>query len=915
MGKLLRLQCEQCGGELVKRENGKYNCLYCSAEYEYSDKEEIPSELLMRLNGADEYRRRRCFKDALEMYEGIISDYPDSTRAYWGAFLSDYGIEYVKSGDAYRPICHTLSRFSALDSQYLKDLLKRCDGGERAQYVLRAEQIEHIRSQSYEISRTQPPYDVFVCGGGSRTETELAEELTAALEKNGKRVFVPQKQGAGGGLNAEAYIYPAISSARIMFVAATDAEALADTQSIWQRFIADGDKRIQIIGSVDMRVAPRSLRDRFKTRDIIDSDDGKWLSAALAFADDKPDSEMEVSAADAEAANRRIAEAIAQVERYGARSYEAKSLTEAFVMALSCASGGNSFEAERAVSEQVGKFDPQELALIASLCVELCKMSEAVAAKNLAERNRVVADLNNIASRIRKYAPSLSLKEREVYSAITAPKLLVYLAKCFGVIKDYRRQCYVLDLVDCGRLYETNVINDLIGMMFANGRSEDVRLVLREVPKLDGNYVLLSYLKNYNGEQKQSLLLDIADKLDCDDGIEDDLNYFLSSEPDLGLALAVTSVMTRRGLKLSATAMGGDGALSSIADGAAMRMVLENFGKSKIDGAAVDRLIMTAANGGTEVANEVLRYLRYDAGIADIGARNMQLLINRCGLAGIKARLFDFNIDKKLAEALLIDSLGEGGERRLDTVRILCEYVPLLDIARYERLLLGNDPLKKELMSFLAPKTGKFASYNPVIESYLAGRDDDDDKRAIFAMFGDFPFGERALGMYLAIYPDEYDQTYEHWLDVYLQNYPVHARDIFFEHCDRLIRGYERVLPDILGYVKRMSEESVVRFVCEFKGEQAVKDKLIGTLIGFVEKPHKLTVRCLGAECNLLQAYLLSLRGFAPSSSEVVTVLRKKGMKPDDKIVAYGKKTKFADFVDECDVASAVKTEIKKYLK
>ena len=41
MGKLLRLQCEQCGGELVKRENGKYNCLYCSAEYEYSDKEEI----------------------------------------------------------------------------------------------------------------------------------------------------------------------------------------------------------------------------------------------------------------------------------------------------------------------------------------------------------------------------------------------------------------------------------------------------------------------------------------------------------------------------------------------------------------------------------------------------------------------------------------------------------------------------------------------------------------------------------------------------------------------------------------------------------------------------------------------------------------------------------------------------------
>ena len=123
------------------------------------------------------------------------------------------------------------------------------------------------------------------------------------------------------------------------------------------------------------------------------------------------------------------------------------------------------------------------------------------------------------------------------------------------------------------------------------------------------------------------------------------------------------------------------------------------------------------------------------------------------------------------------------------------------------------------------------------------------------------------------------------------------------------------MLPLIAGYIRIMPEEGVVRFVCEFKGDIKVKDALLISLMRFVAKPKRVEVKMGGVECNLLQAYLLSMTGKGDGSSEAVAYLRKCGLKADEKMLFNGKKTKFADYLGECALSSDVKSEIAKAIK
>ena len=135
----------------------------------------------------------------------------------------------------------------------------------------------------------------------------------------------------------------------------------------------------------------------------------------------------------------------------------------------------------------------------------------------------------------------------------------------------------------------------------------------------------------------------------------------------------------------------------------------------------------------------MLSYLYNVAHVTDIGTHNMYLLMDKCRLSAIKMNLFRFNMDKNLATQLLAQSLKSASPDRLSNVRTLVEYVPSVDISAYERLLLSTDPSKKALLETLAPHTGKFASYSSVIERYLASDcDDDETKREIYALYGDF---------------------------------------------------------------------------------------------------------------------------------------------------------------------------------
>ena len=900
--------CKSCGGTLNQISADTLQCKCCRNKYKAGEEQgkPVPEQLAMQLSQAGNYMALRRYDDAAETYRVITKTYPDEIRAYWGAALAEFGIEYTDGNGSPRPLTNRLSRHSFLDNTAYRKVIEKCGAGEREVYTMKANEIERIRSQTYEISKTQTAYEVFVYGGESANERSASSALKSALEARGRKVFAPDGISPKG-VSAEAYIYPAIESSSVMYIVADSISTLEKSRNVWSRFLALSGKKLQVVhGGLNENEFPSVLRMAFQKREPISSLSANWLNTALAFADGEEKNKP--APQPAPVIDKAYVDEVLQ-KYAGGFTFEAKDLTEVFVMALTCMTAGNTFEAERVISVMQKRYNPGELQLISELCLELAKMTKA----SPAERQQCIANVGNISQSIKRNCPAITLGERNVYSEIGNAKLLAYLAKCFGAIRDYKRQCFVLDLIDCGQLYDTRIINELVNMLFVNNRFDDVIEVMRAVPRLDGDTLLLSFLKNFRGEQKLTLLMGIADKTDCTEKSEDSLNGYLSECTDTGVALAVVSIMTANKLRLNALGLGG--ALSNIGDAYGAKTVVSNLGNGPVDGVTVDKLVTIASNGGAAVAKEILKYLRFGAGVTKIGAYDMQRLINNCNLNSIKNELFAFNMDKKLAETLLIQSIRSNGAERLDNVKVLSEYVPVIDGSAYEGLLLGNDPLKKEFMRILAPKSGKSAKTDEVIEKYLSSRENEYDKREILGFFKDYRLSDRALEIYLNILPSAYGEEYVDRLKDYLEKKPGSARETFVKHYEALIEGYETVLPLIAGYIRIMPEEGVVRFVCEFKGDIKVKDALLISLMRFVAKPKRVEVKMGGVECNLLQAYLLSMTGKGDGNSEAVAYLRKCGLKADEKMLFNGKKTKFADYLGECALSSDVKSEIAKAIK
>lgn len=908
MKKAMRILCPNCGGSTVHMPDGQYQCEYCGTLFQYVEQEDKQSgqqaELLLN---ASTLRQTLRFDEAADVYRIIIKTYPDELRAYWGAFLSEYGIEYVKDANGKsHPICHRISRLSALESRDLRDLFSHCSSEEHERYLCQAEEIERIRQQTYDISCTQEPYDVFICHGDSLKERENAVHLSDSLAAKGNRVFLPSRDIPERTTNQEAYIFAAIESARYMFVIADSLDSVHKTDNSWRRFISDKTKKIQVVHSgLNEQDFPSDLRRTMQRQEPINLSDGDWLKKAVAFADEKKKSKETATAAVDPDFMQQL---LRNIEDRGRPSATASNLTEAFALVLSCLTGGNIYDAERAINEQLDNFEPKELRLIAELGLELTKLQRV----SESERRGIMNNVGLIATRLRSNYPALTLTERNVYSSIRNPKFLVFLAKCFGVPKDTARQCFVLDLIDYSQLNDTQMINELVGMLFKNNRSEDVKNVLRAVPAMDGNYILLALLKNFNGEQKNMLLLDIADRIKCTDAIEEEVNYWLATCDDVGVALAVVTIMTRN--RIGLTVMALNGALSHV-DARGMRTVLQNIGNRSLSGVEVDKLVEIGANNGDETSNEVLSYLWSVAHVEDIGSHNMRLLISKCNLSNIKTRLFSFRIDKKLAEQLLNETLRSSSPDRLSNVKVLLEYVPSVDITAYERILMGDDPSKGMLLELLAPKTGKFATANPTLEKYLLSSIDSDEKREVLALYGDdFPFSERVNELYLNLLPSEYDDSYIAKLKRYLADNPGKAREIFVKHYEALAVGYEKVLPMILDNIRSMQDDNIVRFVCDYKGDQALKDKLFTRMIDFSDKPKHIEVNLKDVTCNLAQAYLLTLRGTPSTTADVLKMLGKKGVKPDEKVIYCGKKMKFAEYLAQGNVSADARATAMKFL-
>ena len=233
------LKCPVCGGELeVNSDLTVGVCKFCDSTIV------IPRELDRKgnlYNRAVFLRQNNEFDKALATYEDILKEDNSDAEAHWGLVLSKYGIEYVTDPrtNQHVPTCHRTQEESILsDPDYLA-ALEYSDIEARRVIEKEAKRINEIQARILEISRKEPPYDVFICYKendefGNRTEdSTLAQELYYELVKKGYKVFFARKTLESKlGTKYEPVIYAALNSAKVMIVLGTKPD---NFNAVWVR--------------------------------------------------------------------------------------------------------------------------------------------------------------------------------------------------------------------------------------------------------------------------------------------------------------------------------------------------------------------------------------------------------------------------------------------------------------------------------------------------------------------------------------------------------------------------------------------------------------------------------------------------------------------------------------------------------
>jgi len=241
------IKCKMCGGDLDLVAGTKVcECEYCGTKQTVPDTND--EKRLNLYNRANRLRIACEFDKAAGIYESIIAEFPEEAEAYWGLCLSTYGIEYVDDPATARkvPTCHRAS-FEKMRKDVNYELaLENADMTSRMVYEDQAKEIDRIMGEILAVSRTEEPYDIFICykeadRSGARTpDSVLAQDIYDALIAKGYRVFfsritLEDKLGA----QYEPYIFSALQSAKVMLVVGTDYEYLNAVwvKNEWSRFL------------------------------------------------------------------------------------------------------------------------------------------------------------------------------------------------------------------------------------------------------------------------------------------------------------------------------------------------------------------------------------------------------------------------------------------------------------------------------------------------------------------------------------------------------------------------------------------------------------------------------------------------------------------------------------------------------
>ncbi|MBE6976881.1 MAG: TIR domain-containing protein [Ruminococcaceae bacterium] len=269
------IKCKMCGGTLdVVQGSSIAECEYCGSL------QTLPKASDERLTSfyerANDLRMSHEFDKAAEIYERIIAETPADADAYWSMVLCRYGIEYVEEtrGSGRKPTINRAQLTSVTEDVNYRSALKYADPEQKRIYEAEAARIDQILQRYLEISRNEPPYDVFICyketdAEGRRTiDSVRAGEIYRELTTEGFKVFfAPVTLENKLGEDYEPYIFAAINSAKVMVVIGTRPEYMNAVwvKNEWSRFLTlakeDSKKTlIPVYGGMDPYDMPEAFR-------------------------------------------------------------------------------------------------------------------------------------------------------------------------------------------------------------------------------------------------------------------------------------------------------------------------------------------------------------------------------------------------------------------------------------------------------------------------------------------------------------------------------------------------------------------------------------------------------------------------------------------------------------------------------
>lgn len=279
-------KCLTCGGDIILSEDGNHGeCSFCHRRYEY-ESGLTDDKSIIDYKQAMEYWHTFKFADAKRKFLEVANKNPEFSEAWWGAFVSEYGIEFVtnKFGGQI-PTCHRAHTVSVFDDENYKKAIETADDETKETYHSLGEKIETIRKGIIEKSNAGEIYDIFICFKATEVDDErrktmdydLGEGIYSALIKKGYRVFfAPETLLQVAEQEYEPYIYRALSTAKVMLLLCSDNREIesAWVKNEWSRFLDmhNGQGLIPICGNRFEPYSPNTLPEELRKLNAIEFD-------------------------------------------------------------------------------------------------------------------------------------------------------------------------------------------------------------------------------------------------------------------------------------------------------------------------------------------------------------------------------------------------------------------------------------------------------------------------------------------------------------------------------------------------------------------------------------------------------------------------------------------------------------------